>query len=55
MIPLTPLNGNRVLGFKLLDVARETCEKGATRSSGFDIPKPSNFGPRTLARPAPLA
>src|SRR4029077_11162824 len=36
-------------------VKRETCEKGAIRSSGFAVPKTSNFGPRTLARPASLA
>jgi hypothetical protein len=30
-------------------VTRETCENGAIRSSWFEVPRPSNFGPRTLA------
>jgi len=30
----------------------ETCGKGAIRSSGFEVPETSNFGPRTLARHA---
>ena len=29
---------------------REKGEKGEVRSSGFEVPKTSNFGPRTLAR-----
>jgi hypothetical protein len=41
-------------------VKREICANGSTRvrRSGFDVPKTSNFGPRTLAsrlsRPAIL-
>jgi len=31
-------------------VKRATCEKGAIRSSGFEVPKTSNFGHRTLVR-----
>ena len=37
---------------------RETCEKNAIISSGFDVLETSNFGPRTLAhlaRPAQLS
>jgi hypothetical protein len=26
----------------------KTCATGATRSSGFEVPKTSNFGPRTV-------
>ena len=36
-------------------VKRETCEKGAIRSSWFEVPKTLNYQPRTLARPASLA
>jgi hypothetical protein len=31
-------------------VRREIGEKGTIRSSGFEVPRTSNFGPRTLPR-----
>src|SRR3977135_3137179 len=32
-------------------VKRKMCAKDANRSSGFEVPKTSNFGPRTLVHP----
>ena len=43
------------VGHRPWRVKRETGEKGAIRSSTFEVPKTSNFGPRTLARPARLS
>jgi hypothetical protein len=36
-------------------VKRETCEKGAIRCSGFEVPKTSNCGPRTVVCLTPPA